>query len=173
MCLKCVLGIPSLIPSGLPVIQVGKLRLREANHLPRVTQLTKASWSPVPPTPRVCPVPAQSLPPLSPRGHLTRHGGKAEEAPWAFILITSSHSRGQPVGGGQGLTLFNGCRLADLLSIKHRKRLQNLLLLCSFFQKALLDHPRQVRRVQFLGSSPRCSRLAQNMPSKVSHCDRG
>lgn len=75
------------------------------------------------------------------------------------------------MGGGQLLTFFNGCCLADLLKIKHRKHLQNLLLLRSFLQKALLDHPRQIRRGQFLESSPRCSRLAQNMAPEVSDHD--
>lgn len=75
------------------------------------------------------------------------------------------------MGGRQLLTFFDGCCLADLLKIEHRKHLQNLLLLRSFFQKALLDHPRQVRRGQFLESSPQCSLLAQNTPPEVRDHD--
>lgn len=53
---------------------------------------------------------------------------------------TMPFTQGQPVGGGQSLTIFNGGCLADLLKIQHRERLQNLFLLHSFFQEALLDH---------------------------------
>lgn len=37
--------------------------------------------------------------------------------------------------------LFDGCCLADLLKVKDRKCLQNMPLLCHFFQQAFLDQP--------------------------------
>lgn len=115
------------------------------NRFPRVTQLTKEH---VLPTPRLCaPFPAPAVC-VSEPGPATvpMHSpwppvnfgcpGREMRLPWA-----SCHPHEQPVGGRQSLTLFNACRLAGLLKINHRQRLQNPLLLCSFFQKAFLDHP--------------------------------
>lgn len=127
---------------------------------------SKAMWPPFPP--QVSP-PAPCSPHDDSEPSLGRH-------PWAPVNF--GHQEGRQgsrvlearrfmpftraaLGGGQLLTLFNGHRLADLLKIKHRKSLQNLLLLRSFFQKAFLDHPRQIRRGQFLETSPWCSRLAR------------
>lgn len=117
-----------------------------SEHSPAATTPTRPSWAPVN------------------FGHQEGRRALPPPPPRASKTIASCHSQEPPVGGGQSLTIFNGCCLAGLLEVEHRKHLQNLLLLHSLFQKALLDHRRQIRRGQFLESSPRCSRLAQNVP---------
>lgn len=140
-------------------------------HLSRVTRLTEASWPPFPP-PWCVSGPSLATPPLaSPGCHSTSPAGRERSS--AHHELSSSSLPAIHTAGRQVLTLLNGHRFADLLKVKHGQRLQNLLLLHSFFQKALLDHPRQIRGAQFLGSSPQCSRLAQNVPSEVSYHARG
>lgn len=178
LCLECVLGItslntlpwPPLYTDGGAEAQRGESFSQSHTADGRVCAAdSKAVWPPLPAPQYVCQRTAQPPPPqrVRPGLQLTLDIRKEDEhprPPRASKTIAACHSQEPPVGGGQSLTIFNGCCLAGLLEVKHRKHLQNLLLLHSLFQKALLDHRRQIRRGQFLESSPRCSRLAQNMP---------
>lgn len=99
----------------------------------------------VPLTPRLCGLPCRphsvcvrAQPSHSPSSYppglqLTLDPRKEDEAPQGFEAHHLMPFQEQPMGAGRLLTFFNGCCFAGLLKIQHRKHLQNLLLLGSFF----------------------------------------